>query len=93
MTNLSPINSGATGRIVPVEVRPESVETRKPARARRVDDRVEVSDKARFLAKLNAMPEVRSELVERIRGEIANGTYDTDEKFDLAIDAMIDESL
>jgi hypothetical protein len=37
------------------------------------------------------MPEVRSELVERVRNEIASGTYDTPEKFDLALDAMIDE--
>jgi negative regulator of flagellin synthesis FlgM len=93
MTNLTPINSGATGRIVPVDARPDAVDNRKPARARRGDDRVEVSDQARFLAKLNAMPEVRTELVERVRGEIANGTYDTDEKFDLAVDAMIDENI
>lgn len=93
MTNLSPINSNATGRIVPVDARPNAVEGRGPARARRGDDRVEVSDQARFLAKLNAMPEVRSELVERVRGEIADGTYDTDEKFDLAVDALIDEAL
>jgi anti-sigma28 factor (negative regulator of flagellin synthesis) len=37
--------------------------------------------------------EVRSELVERVRNEIASGTYDTPEKFDLALDAMIDEAL
>ena len=93
MTNLTPINSGATGRVTAVDARPDAVEPRKPARPRRGDDRVEVSDQARFLAKLNDMPEVRTELVERVRAEIANGTYDTAEKLDLAIDAMIDESL
>jgi len=40
---------------------------------------------------MNAMPEIRTELVERVRGEIAGGRYDTPEKMDLAIDAMLDE--
>jgi negative regulator of flagellin synthesis FlgM len=93
MTNLTPIEAGAIGRIAASEAKAEAIEARKPAKARRGDDRVEVSDAARFLAKLNAMPEVRTELVERVRAEIANGTYDTPEKFDLAVDAMIDESL
>lgn len=93
MTHLTPIDSGSIGRVPAVDARPDAVETRKPARPRRGDDRVEVSDQARFLAKLNDMPEIRTELVERIRGEIASGTYDTPEKFDLAVDAMIDESL
>jgi negative regulator of flagellin synthesis FlgM len=93
MTNLTPIDAGAIGRIPAPDLKGEPVESRKPARARRGDDRVEVSDAARFLAKLNAMPEVRSELVERVRNEIASGTYDTPEKFDLALDAMIDEAL
>ena len=91
MTNISPIESGAIGRTAPVEVRTDATDTRRPVRARRGDDRVEVSDQARFLAKLNEMPEVRSELIERVRGEIANGTYDTDERFDLAVDAMLGE--
>lgn len=93
MTNLTPIDASAMGRIPAPDLKAEAVETRRPARARRGDDRVEVSDAARFLAKLNAMPEVRGELVDRVRAEIANGTYDTPEKFDLALDAMIDEVL
>jgi negative regulator of flagellin synthesis FlgM len=93
MTHISPISTGAVGRVPAVEVNAEAAETRRASKARRGDDRVEVSDAARFLAKLNSMPEVRSELVERVRGEIAGGAYDTQEKFDLALDAMIDEAL
>tara|TARA_Y100001933_G_scaffold223973_1_gene235929 strand:+ start:507 stop:788 length:282 start_codon:yes stop_codon:yes gene_type:complete len=93
MTNLTPIDAGAIGRIPAPDLKGDAVEVRKPARARRGDDRVEVSDAARFLAKMNAMPEIRSDLVERVRNEIAQGTYDTPEKFELALDAMIDEVL
>ena len=93
MTNLSPINSGSIGRIPAVEVNNEAAEGRKTTRPRRGDDRVEVSDTARFLAKLNDMPEIRSDLVERVRAQISDGKYDTPEKFDLALDAMIDEAL
>lgn len=91
MTNLSPIEAGGVGRITPNDPAPKRGETTRPTGARRGDDRVEVSDAARFLARMNAMPEIRTELVDRVRNEIANGTYDTQEKFDLAVDTMINE--
>ncbi len=93
MTNLSPIEAGGVGRIRPNDPTPTRGETPTPAATRRGDDRVEVSDAARFLARMNAMPEIRTELVNRVRSEIAAGTYDTPEKFDLALDTMIDELL
>lgn len=91
MTDLSPIQAGSVGRTHSTEPKAGREVELREARPRRGDDRVEVSDAARFLAKLNAMPEVRHELVERVRGEIAADRYDTPERFDLAVDAMIDE--
>lgn len=35
-------------------------------------------------------PEIRTELVERVRREIAAGTYDTPEKWEAALDRMLD---
>ncbi len=35
-------------------------------------------------------PEIRVELVERVRREIAAGTYDTPEKFELALERLLD---
>jgi len=35
-------------------------------------------------------PEIRTELVKRVRREIAEGTYDTPEKFDQALDRLLD---
>ena len=34
-------------------------------------------------------PEIRTELVERVRREIAEGTYDTPEKFAIALDRLL----
>lgn len=36
-------------------------------------------------------PDIRSELVRRVRQEIAAGTYDTPEKLDAALARMLDE--
>ena len=91
MTNLSPIESGAVGRVTPNDKPNPRTDGRPVNQTRRGDDRVEVSQAARFLAKMNAMPAIRTDLVDRVRAEIDNGTYDTAERFDLAVDSMIDE--
>lgn len=91
MTNLTPIEAGSAGRLASTQPTPEREDVRATARPRRGDDRVEVSDAARFLAKMNAMPEVRTDLINEVRSQIADGTYDTPEKMDLAIDSMIEE--
>jgi hypothetical protein len=35
-------------------------------------------------------PEVRADLVQRIRSEIASGTYDTPEKWEKALDRLVE---
>lgn len=57
----------------------------------RPSDRVDISERARFLNKLSAMPAVRAELIDRVRQEIAAGTYETEDRLEQAIDSMIDE--
>ena len=54
-------------------------------------DRVELSDHARLLDRLRQLPEVRTELVDRIRREIADGAYDTPEKLDGAVRELLDD--
>ena len=49
-------------------------------------DKVEISSEARDMAAL-----ARQERLQRIRTEIAQGTYETDEKWDIAIRRMIRE--
>jgi negative regulator of flagellin synthesis FlgM len=64
---------------------------RAAKQAQEENDLFEISDAARFLAKLRAMPDVRQELVTRVRDEIAQGKTDTPEKLDAAMDEMIDD--
>lgn len=89
--NISPISIASVGRTETASaVQVEAREAREAPR-RRGSDRVEVSDMARLLAKLNDMPEVRRELVDRVRDEIDRGKYMTDEKLELAIDGLMDD--
>lgn len=67
------------------ETRPAS------GRAVRAPDQVEVSEVAKYLNKLRALPAVREDLVSSVREEIARGTYDTPERLDLALDGLIDD--
>ncbi|HEX2836661.1 MAG TPA: flagellar biosynthesis anti-sigma factor FlgM [Phycisphaerales bacterium] len=61
--------------------------------AGRADDLFEVSDAAHFLAKLRTMPEVRQDVVDRAKQQIANGTIDTPEKLEHALDEMVKDVL
>ena len=49
--------------------------------------KVELSEHARLLSKLAELPDVRQDLVDRVKAEIEAGTYDTADK----IDALLDE--
>lgn len=71
---------------------PQPVEA--PPAVRRLSagtDRVELSDMARYLSRLNELPEIRAELVERVRAEIAAGRYETPEKLEAAITGILEE--
>lgn len=57
----------------------------------RTSDRVELSDQARLLSKLKQLPEVREGLVNSVKSQIEAGNYDTDERFDTAINALLDD--
>lgn len=89
MNEINGIN-GATG---PQPVRPNSPakpsESAKAAPAE--DDTVEISAEAQIRSRLTEVPEVRSDLVARVRAEIEAGTYDTPEKLDAALDALLGE--
>jgi len=51
-------------------------------------DRVEISDVARFLQSASILPSDRLKKVARIREEIASGAYETPEKLDVALDRL-----
>lgn len=54
-------------------------------------DTIELSGPARFLDRMRQMPEIRRDLVNRMRAQIDAGTYETPEKLATAINRMIDD--
>jgi negative regulator of flagellin synthesis FlgM len=57
----------------------------------RPSDLVELSDRARYLARLQEIPAVRNDLITRIREQIEEGSYDTAERIEAAVRALADE--
>lgn len=54
-------------------------------------DSVEISSEAAFLSRINDLPEIRSDKVADIRAQIAQGTYETGEKLDVAVSRLLNE--
>lgn len=90
MSDIGPISpSGApaldrTGR-------PRNLADKAPPTGRRSDS-VELSLVARLRSRLADVPDVRQDLIDHVKAQIAAGTYDTPEKFDQALNEMLSES-
>jgi negative regulator of flagellin synthesis FlgM len=54
-------------------------------------DVVEISSAARLAAKIHEVPEVRSELVQRVKSEIEAGTYETPERLEIAVNRLMED--
>ena len=62
-----------------------------PDAAGPIQDELEISDAARLLEKVNDLPDIRQDRVDQIRTQIAAGTYETDEKLQVALGRLLDE--
>lgn len=93
MSEVSPISSVSAGRAVGGSGAPgrEAASIIEASPIRRQNDQVEVSAVASYMNKLRQLPPVRQDLVESARTEIANGTYDTPEKFDAAMNELLND--
>ena len=91
MSDISPIQRPAPATLdgIAKNIRPD---TPAPAQSRQ-NDRVELSNQARLLSKIKELPDIREGLVNDVRAEIAAGTYETPERLDAAIDALVDDLL
>ncbi len=54
-------------------------------------DQLDISPAAEAAAQAAEGGEIRADLVARVRSEIANGTYETPEKLDAALDGFLNE--
>ena len=73
---------------------PHAARTAKPAspaEGTAIKDEVNISDAARFIEQVGEVPEMRQDRINSIRREIANGTYETQAKFDVAVERLLDE--
>ena len=92
MSEINSVGSGPVGRVSAVNpaAQGRNVHTKEDATVRRGSDRVEVSQMALYLNKFRDLP-IRQDLVDSIRQQIAQGTYDTPEKFDAALNELLDD--
>ena len=58
-----------------------------------IADVVEISTASLLAARIHEIPSVRVDLVARVKEEIAAGTYETDERIELAAERILDELL
>lgn len=94
MMNVSSVGgSGPIGKLEPrgTEGSREVGGPVESARVQRGEDRVELTGSSLYMAKLRELPEIRQDLVERIKAQIEAGTYETPDKVDGAIEAFLQE--
>ena len=54
-------------------------------------DRVELSERAQMMERLRRSSGVRQDVVDRVRAEIDQGSYETPERLEVAIDRLLDD--
>ena len=56
-----------------------------------IRDVVDISTASILAARIHEMPDVRTDLVQRVRQEIEAGTYETEERINVTVDRLMDE--
>jgi len=56
-----------------------------------IADEVNISEAAQFAEQIRGMPDVREDRVEAVRLKIAEGTYETSDRLNAAIERLLDE--
>jgi negative regulator of flagellin synthesis FlgM len=54
-------------------------------------DQLDISPEADMVSRTRDIPDIRQERVDSIRQQIAAGTYDSNEKLDIALSRLLDE--
>ncbi len=85
--------NGVTPPTPPQSVEPVSAVVRDggPAALSPTGDVVEISTVAKLAAQVHDVPEVRADLVARVKAEIEAGAYETQERIDLTVDRLMGE--
>jgi negative regulator of flagellin synthesis FlgM len=67
-----------------------SQQTIRP-QAAQIADEVDISDAARLAEQVRQIPDIREDRVEAVRLQIAEGTYETSERLNAALERLLDE--
>jgi negative regulator of flagellin synthesis FlgM len=78
-----------TSSVTRTTATPSTSATDKPS----LSDRLELSGMSSLLASLKAGGDFRADKVASVKAQIEAGTYETDDKLDLASDRMLDDIL
>ena len=54
-------------------------------------DQLDISPEADLVAQVHNLPDIRQDRVAQIKAQIAEGTYETDAKLDMALSRLLDE--
>lgn len=88
MSEINGINPASAPRPVSTSA---SARPPKPQPKPQPSDTVEISPQAMLRSRMAGIPDVRADLVARVRAEIQAGTYETPEKLDIALSRLMDE--
>jgi negative regulator of flagellin synthesis FlgM len=89
MSDIRGINSASP--TPPIEPTKATSAAPKVAQPSQPTDTVEISQQAIIASKIAELPQIRADLVARVKGEIQAGTYETPEKLDVAIQRLLEE--
>lgn len=70
---------------------PHRAAAAQPTQSAPTGDSIEISSEATLLSRINDIPDVRADRVADIKSQIADGTYETNAKLDLAVSRLLDE--
>ena len=83
---------GGAGPIRPVHVNPaQSTAASEAGGLQAPRDEVEISSAARLLDQIQNDPQVRAEKLAAIQAAIADGSYETPEKLEIAVGRLLEE--
>jgi negative regulator of flagellin synthesis FlgM len=86
--------NGIQGPVAPKPVEPAGAvvpPNTNPVQPAGISDVVDISQAARLAEMIQRIPDVRVDLIERVKAEIAAGIYETPERLEIAINKLMDE--
>jgi negative regulator of flagellin synthesis FlgM len=68
-----------------------SIEPSAAAGSSATGDRLDISEAGQIASRMAEIPDIRGERVQSIRAAILDGTYETEDKLNAAVDQLLDE--